>query len=74
MNRKVTSLEEAREVVRDGLITVPEAVSMLAISKRRLMEMLATSEIRSLKIGRRRLIPKVELELYLASLLMRRAG
>lgn len=72
--RRVVSLEEALRLVRDGLVTVEDAAVMLSISKRNAAEMVATGELRSLKIGNRRLIPKKEVELFMAEMLMRRAG
>lgn len=48
------------------LLTVPEAAHQLSIGRSRCYELLLRGELRSFKLGRRRLIPKEALEAFVA--------
>ncbi|SKA30942.1 DNA binding domain-containing protein, excisionase family [Marinactinospora thermotolerans DSM 45154] len=51
------------------LLTVPEAARMLAVSRSKLYELLASGEVRSLRIGGSRRIPVSALNDYVSGLL-----
>ena len=46
-------------------VRVEEAAAMLCLSRAKLYALLAKGEIRSLKVGRRRIIPRRELERFI---------
>ena len=48
------------------LLTVPEAAHMLSIGRSRTYELILTGALGSVKLGRRRLIPKEALETFVA--------
>ena len=50
------------------LYTVPEAGGLLRVSRTRVFEMIAAGELRSIKIGRRRLVPAAALDELIARL------
>jgi excisionase family DNA binding protein len=60
------SEEQARDLMRDGALTIEAAVEFSGLGRTRLYELMTAGEIRYLKAGARRLIPKVELQNYLA--------
>jgi len=57
----------AFEVVADGAVRIEEAVKLSGIGRTKLYEMMQTGEIASVKIGTRRLIPRIELRRILAA-------
>lgn len=59
----------ALELVAGGMLTVKQAVSISRIGKSKLYELMDSGDLRSAKIGRRRLIPRRVLDLYLAGCL-----
>lgn len=50
------------------LYPIDEAGEVLSIGRSRLYELMATGEIESVKVGKRRLIPAQALEAFVASL------
>lgn len=48
----------AADVVADGVLTVKEACDFLKVGKSEVFKLMGSGELRSLKIGKRRLIPK----------------
>lgn len=48
------------------LLTVPEAAHLLSIGRSRCYQLLLGGELRSLKLGRRRLIPREALNAFVA--------
>lgn len=48
------------------LLTVPEAAHLLSIGRSRTYELILTGALRSLRIGRRRLIPREALDAFVA--------
>ena len=50
---------------RPDLLTVKQAAMALAISRTKVFDLLASSSLRSLKIGRARRIPRAELERFI---------
>lgn len=66
----ISALQEELEATRaaedpDRLIDLDEAAELLGISRRSLATLVHDGEIRSLKIGRRRLIPRRALDAYI---------
>lgn len=55
-------------------ITIDEACTSLSIGRTVLFDLLRRNEITSVKVGRRRLIPAVSLDEYLARLVAEQAG
>ena len=51
------------------LLNTRDAAKLLSISDRHIRELIATGAIRSIKIGRRRLVPRSALAAYVESLL-----
>jgi len=54
------------EVVADGTVTVREAERLTGAGRSRLYELMASGELRWVKLGARRLIPRSELRRLLA--------
>jgi excisionase family DNA binding protein len=50
------------------MLSVPEAANELGISRSLTYELLSSGALRSVKIGRRRLVPREAIEAYIASL------
>ena len=48
------------------LLTVPEAAHLLSIGRSRCYDLVLSGQLRSLKLGRRRLIPREGLETFVA--------
>ena len=48
------------------LLSVPEAAHLLSIGRSRCYDLVLSGQLRSLKLGRRRLIPKEALEAFVA--------
>jgi len=63
---------ESRLTAARLLLTVPEAAAVLAISRSKLYELLASGALESVRIGGSRRIPVTSLEAYVATLLIRR--
>ncbi|MBX9625096.1 MAG: helix-turn-helix domain-containing protein [Gemmataceae bacterium] len=59
--------DEAAELSRDGAVGVPEACRFLGLSRTQVYELMAASELRYLKVGARRLLPRAELQRFLAA-------
>lgn len=57
------------ELARDGAAQVPEACRFLGIGRTRLYDLMGDGSLKYTKIGARRVIPRVELRRYLASVL-----
>lgn len=51
-----------------ALLSISGAMGFLSISRTRLYELFASGELRSVKLGRRRLVPREELEAYVRRL------
>ena len=51
-----------RPAVEPALVSVDEAAGRLSISRRTLMARIADGSVRSVKVGRRRLVPMSEIE------------
>jgi excisionase family DNA binding protein len=66
--------DERQELVRDGAVTIPEAVKLTGVGRTSLYLMIASGKIASVKIGKRRLIPRAELRRVLADNLIPAAG
>jgi excisionase family DNA binding protein len=49
------------------LFSVLEAARSCGIGRTKLLELVAAGEIRTIRIGKRRLVPRAELERYVAS-------
>jgi excisionase family DNA binding protein len=60
-------MTEIEKLAQDGALTIAEATRWLGIGRSQLYAMIALGEIRSLRIGRRRLVPRAELRAYLAA-------
>jgi excisionase family DNA binding protein len=58
---KIREKGEARTIVADGLMTVPEAAEYLSISRSKLYEMMDSGELAYVKLGRCRRIQRREL-------------
>jgi excisionase family DNA binding protein len=58
---------DALELVAGGMLTVPEAVALSHIGKSKLYELMDAKALPSAKVGRRRLIPRLALERFLAA-------
>ena len=56
------------EELRPLLLPVTEAARLLATSRSKIYEMIAVGQLESVKLGRRRLIPREAVESYVASL------
>jgi excisionase family DNA binding protein len=50
------------------LLKIPEVMTRLAIGQTKLYELMATGELRSVRVGRSRRIPKDELERFIGDL------
>ena len=61
--------EEREAMVRDGAVSVEDASDITGLRRAYLYELMADGTIASCKIGRRRLIPRVELRRLLANAL-----
>ena len=48
------------------LLTVPEAAHLLSIGRSRCYDLVLSGQLRSLKLGRRRLIPREALDAFVA--------
>lgn len=53
-----------RQRVQPLLLTVEEASKLLGVSRSKMYEMVATGEVRSIKIGRMRRVPRKILDEY----------
>lgn len=62
------------ELVRDGAMSVAEGSRFLGVGRSHLYDLMARGEVRYLKIGARRVIPRAELVRYLAAQLGRTDG
>lgn len=58
--------EEALSMVRDGAMTIQEAMRFAGVSRSTLYEAMARGELAFVKIGTARRIPRRALELWLA--------
>lgn len=56
------------------LVPVSEAAQLLGISRGTAFELIGTGQLRSIKVGRRRLVPRQALEELVTSLLDQRRG
>jgi len=56
------------------LLTVPEAATMLAISRSKLYELMASGMVRSVRIDGSRRVPVEALEAFVSGLLSEEAG
>lgn len=61
-----TPAPESLELLAQGAVSVPDARAEFGISRSRLYELIAAGEVRSIKLGKRRLVPRAELARYLA--------
>ncbi len=61
-----TATEEDLELVEDGTFPINAAVKFSGLSRSKLYELIAESELRTVKVGRRTLIPKRSLVELLA--------
>lgn len=52
----------------DRLLSIPEAVAQLRIGRTRMYEEIETGRLRSVKVGRRRLVPSGAIDEFMASL------
>jgi len=60
------SQEESVDINNKYLLSVPEAADMLSIGRSRCYELVLGGELASLKLGRRRLIPREALQAFVA--------
>lgn len=58
METTMTTASADRELLADGLLTVEEAIKFARLGRTELYARINNRELRSVKIGRRRLIPK----------------
>ena len=58
--------EDALRVCADGALTVEQATTFSGIGRTRLYEMVGAGDIKTVRIGKRRLIPRAELVRILA--------
>ena len=63
-----------RELVSDGAVTIPTACQIAGVSRATIWRRIASGELASIRIGRRRLIPRRALLDYLARGLEPRAN
>lgn len=63
----------AAEMTRDGAMVIDKATEFSGLGRTVLYAMIARGEIASIKIGKRRLIPKSELQRVLAERLVETA-
>jgi len=59
----------ALELVAGGMLTVGEVVALSHVGKSKLYELMDSGALASVKVGRRRLIPRLALERFLAGCL-----
>jgi len=60
------SSPEATELASGGYLSVKEAAELAAVSKRELYRRMGAGELAYAQIGRRRVIPRLDLERFLA--------
>jgi excisionase family DNA binding protein len=77
MKRNMKAIEqtgEREQLVADGSVVVGEAVRFTSLGRTTLYGLMERGELRYIKVGRRRLIPRAELKRLLAGGLMEGAG
>lgn len=61
--------EKGEQMERPLLCTVDQAAELLCIGRTKTYRLIANGELRTVRIGRRRLIPRAELESFIDELL-----
>ncbi len=56
------------------LLSIPETMEALSLGRSLLVEMLLSGQISSVKVGRRRLVPRTAIEAYVAGLVKDQIG
>jgi excisionase family DNA binding protein len=66
MTKTDNSAEEAKELAKDGAVSVKAAVEFTGVGRASLYAMMGNGELAYIKVGTRRLIPKAALVRMLA--------